>query len=205
MKRKAPTSDAAPKAKRQKEPEKDYCDVEMVKDSDGYIIWPATEAAMENARAFLREWYELDLALNLCISRAKKLTRVRSADANEKTLIVPDKDVDGLDAGVIVYRTLVALGLPASSIDLHFVKKGSNIHVEEEREAMQEKKPKYVIVVDQGSRAAPPVVDDAAVKALIIDHHLSDEFPKDAMVWRPIFAKRVLLVPSCPGVIVWPV
>ena len=97
-------------------------------------------------------------------------------------MIVPDKDADGLDAGAIIYRTLVALGLPASSIDTHLVKKGSNIHEEEERKAIQEKRPKYIIVVDQGSRAAPPVVDDADVKSLIIDHHLSDEFPKNATV-----------------------
>ena len=58
MKRKAPASDSAPKAKRQKEPEKDYCDVETRKDDDGSVIWPAAEEAIANARAFLKEWYE---------------------------------------------------------------------------------------------------------------------------------------------------
>ena len=47
---------------------------------------------------------------------------------------------------------------------------------------MSAKNPKYIIVVDQGSRSAPSVVDDPDVKSLIIDHHLSDEFPKDAKV-----------------------
>ena len=114
--------------------------------------------------------------------KGNELTGARSADAKQKTLIVPDKDADGLDAGVIIYRTLVALGLPTSSIDTHLVSKGSSIHDEKERKAMQEKEPRYVIVVDQGSRAAPPVVDDPEVKSLIIDHHLSDEFPEEATV-----------------------
>ena len=68
MKRKAPFSDSVPKAKRQKEPEKDYCDVETVKDSDGSIVWPAPEEAMEKARAFLREWY-IDVYLKLSQSQ----------------------------------------------------------------------------------------------------------------------------------------
>lgn len=105
-----------------------------------------------------------------------------SAASKEKTLIVPDKDADGLDAGVIIHRTLTALGAEASSIDVHLVGKGKSIHDEEEREAMSAKSPKYIIVVDQGSRPAPPVVDDPGVQSLIIDHHLSDEFPKNAKV-----------------------
>ena len=47
---------------------------------------------------------------------------------------------------------------------------------------MQAKDPKYIIVVDQGSRAAPPIVDSADVKSLLIDHHQSDVFPKNALV-----------------------
>lgn len=107
---------------------------------------------------------------------------MNSAAAQSKVLIVPDKDADGLSSGVIVYRTLTLLGLPSSLIDVHLVRKGANIHDEIERAAMQAKQPKYVIIVDQGSKAAPPVVDAAETKSLIIDHHLSDEFPKNAMV-----------------------
>ena len=95
---------------------------------------------------------------------------------------MPDKDADGLDAGVIIHRTLTALGLPPSLIDVHLVRKGSNIHDEEERVAMRAKEPKFVIVVDQGSRSGPPVIDGPDVKALIIDHHLSDDFPENATV-----------------------
>lgn len=95
---------------------------------------------------------------------------------------MPDKDADGLDAGVIVHRTLRCLGASPDSMDVHLVKKGNSIHDEEEREAMKAKNPKYIIVVDQGSRAAPSVVESSDVKSLIIDHHLSDEFPNGAMV-----------------------
>ena len=35
----------------------DYCNVEPQRDHDGNIIWPAPEKAMEEARAFIREWY----------------------------------------------------------------------------------------------------------------------------------------------------
>ena len=97
-------------------------------------------------------------------------------------MIVPDKDADGLDAGVIIYRTLTTLGLWKSMIDVHLVSKGSTIHDEAERRTMQEKDAKYIIVVDQGSRSGPPVVDSTDTKSLIIDHHLSDEFPKNAIV-----------------------
>ena len=47
---------------------------------------------------------------------------------------------------------------------------------------MKAKSPKYIIVVDQGSRAGPPVIDSDDTRALIVDHHLSDEFPENAMV-----------------------
>lgn len=45
---------------------------------------------------------------------------------------------------------------------------------------MQSKQAAFIIVVDQGSRPGPPLVPDAEV--LIIDHHLSDEFPEGATV-----------------------
>lgn len=67
-------------------------------------------------------------------------------------------------------------------IDVHLIAKNVTVHDEAERAAMLAKDPKYIIVVDQGSRAAPPVVDSSDTKSLIIDHHLSDEFPKGASV-----------------------
>lgn len=105
-----------------------------------------------------------------------------SAASRSKTLIVPDKDADGLDAGIIIRKTLIALGMSPDSIGVHLIGKNVTVHDETERAAMLAKDPKYIIVVDQGSRAAPPVVDSANTKSLIIDHHLSDEFPESATV-----------------------
>ena len=56
MKRKATESSTDSKAKRQKEPEADYCDVVPRKDSSGNTIWPASEQTIERARDFLRQW-----------------------------------------------------------------------------------------------------------------------------------------------------
>jgi single-stranded DNA-specific DHH superfamily exonuclease len=105
-----------------------------------------------------------------------------SAAAQKPTLIVPDKDADGLSSGVIVHRTLVKLGLDPTLLDVHLVQKGSNIHKEHERKSMLEKNPSFVIILDQGSRGGPPVIDDKEAMSLIVDHHLSDEFPQDAIV-----------------------
>lgn len=67
---------------------------------------------------------------------------------------------------------------------------------------MKAKDPKYIIVVDQGSRPAPPVVDTPGVRSLIIDHHLSDEFPKDAVVvsachYPPVATSSLLVYEIC--------
>lgn len=94
---------------------------------------------------------------------------------------MPDKDADGLSAGVIIHRTLTdGLGLDASLVDVHLASKGSSVHDETERDAMRAKQAAFVIVVDQGSRPGPPLVPDAEV--LVIDHHLSDGFPEGATV-----------------------
>ncbi|THH21433.1 hypothetical protein EUX98_g8386 [Antrodiella citrinella] len=98
--------------------------------------WPAPAKDMEAARTFLKE----------------------CALKHERTLILPDKDADGLCASLIIYRTLVLLGLPPTLFFIHFVVKGSNIHNEDERERMQAYGAKYVIAVDQGSRGGAPLV-----------------------------------------------
>lgn len=51
------------------------------------------------------------------VVRLEHLANVRddSVAAQKKTLIVPDKDADGLSSGVIVHRTLVKLGLVSSA------------------------------------------------------------------------------------------
>lgn len=119
----------------------------------------------------------------------------KSAEANKPTLIVPDKDADGLSSGVIVHRLLVKLGLDPKLLDVHLVHKGTNIHEEDERKIMLEKKPQFVIVLDQGSRKGPPVVDDGQVRSIVIDHHLSDDFPEGATVRASfLFEKSPLLM-----------
>ncbi|KAK0113788.1 hypothetical protein ONS95_014038 [Cadophora gregata] len=138
----------------------DYCCTPTCRDSQGVEIWPAPESQMIAARKFLQN----------CVT------------AQKKTLIVPDKDADGLSSGVIVHRTLVKLGLDPKLLDVHLVQKGSNIHEPFERQAMLEKEAEFIIVLDQGSRGAPPVVDDPNTKPIIIDHHLSGDFPEGAEV-----------------------
>jgi hypothetical protein len=173
MKRKAEASSGkVPEVKRSKV--SDY--VEPKRDSTGDIIWPASTEQIIAAKSFIKEWW-VKIILSPII-----LTKACSASAQQRTLIVPDKDADGLSAGVIVHRTLVILGLDPSLLTVHLVQKGSNIHEKSERQAMAEMSPKYVIVVDQGSRAGPPVIDSADAKCMIIDHHLSDEFPKNSIV-----------------------
>lgn len=153
----------------------DYCYVPVARDVNGNPVWPAPDSQMSAARAFLREWCVISWS-------HEYLLMFDSAAAQAPTLIVPDKDADGLSSGVIIHRTLVKLGLKPEHLQVHLVQKGSNIHEEFERRSMLEKKPKFVIVLDQGSRGGPPVIDDPDTRCLIIDHHLSDDFPKDAEV-----------------------
>lgn len=106
---------------------------------------------------------------------------LRSARACKRTLIVPDKDADGLTSGVILYRTLVLLGLDPSLIDIHLVQKGTNPSIETERQLMAAKQPGYIFVLDQGSRKTSPVVDTPH-EAIVIDHHQAtlDDHPEGA-------------------------
>ena len=56
MKRKATDSGTDSRAKRQREPQADYCDVTPHKDDDGNAIWPASQQSIDRTRAFLKEW-----------------------------------------------------------------------------------------------------------------------------------------------------
>lgn len=67
---------------------------------------------------------------------------------------------------------------------------------------MMAKEPAFIIVIDQGSRHAPPVVDSISTESLIIDHHLSDEFPKNAFVvsachFPPVATSALLTYEIC--------
>jgi nanoRNase/pAp phosphatase (c-di-AMP/oligoRNAs hydrolase) len=125
-----------------------------------------------------------------------------SASSRKNTLIVPDKDADGLSSGVIIYRTLTALGLDPSQIGVHLVQKGHTVHSELERASMAVKKPEYIIVLDQGSISAPPLVDEPETKSLILDHHLSDVFPERSQVvsachYPPVATTSLLTYEIC--------
>ena len=119
-----------------------------------------------------------------------------------KVLVVPDKDADGLSSGVILYRTLAALGLDQSLVEAHLIKKGNTVHSESERVSMSAKKPAYIIVLDQGSISAPPLIDNPDTKSLILDHHLSDVFPERAQVvsachYPPVATTSLLTYEIC--------
>lgn len=137
--------------------------------------WPAKEGEIEAARRFILEWSDPEPPSRLF----KHILNPRSAAAKTKTLIVPDKDADGLASGSILQRTLILLGLPSSLINIHLVQRGNNIHEPSERTAMTEVSPSYVFVLDQGSRRSLPVVDTPNHRALVIDHHQAaeDDFP----------------------------
>ena len=158
MKRKAPSTPTKP-VKKTKPDVPEYHAATPTRDSGGEIIWPAPQDQIRTATEFI----------------------IECAKSNQKTLVVPDKDTDGLSSGAILYRTLVSLGLDPTLIGVHLLQKGNTIHSDSERAAMKAFEPSYIIVLDQGSRKSPPVVD-AAHKALIIDHHYAEDedFPKDA-------------------------
>jgi len=72
------------------------------------------------------------------------------------------------------------LGLSAELISVHLLDKGTTIHSDEEREKMSVLKPAYIFVIDHGSRAGPPLVDDENTQSFVIDHHNATDadFPK---------------------------
>ncbi|OCH88394.1 DHH phosphoesterase [Obba rivulosa] len=141
--------------------------------------WPASTEALEAARSFLKECVSMHLP----------------------TLLVPDKDADGLCGGLIVYRTLVHMGLSPSLIAVHFVKKGSNIHEAEEGRVMEKYGARYAVVIDQGSRSGPRLIG-GDTKTLVVDHHWSEEFPEGATVlssakFPPIATSSTLAYTLC--------
>lgn len=81
-------------------------------------------------------------------------------------------------AGVTLHRTLTALG--ASSIEAYFLPKGDNIHSTDATDALAQYEAAALIVLDQGSRAGPPILP--GVPTLILDHHQSTVFPEGAEV-----------------------
>ena len=92
---------------------------------------------------------------------------------------------------------MILLGHPPNLISVHFVTKGSNVHAETERRRINEYNAHFVISVDQGSRAGPPLADGENVRSMVIDHHWSEQFPENALViLLPIYAGNILSVIS---------
>lgn len=156
MKRSAPLSKTASKSKKPRIEIPDYHRTPTVKDEHGDPIWPAPREQIAVARNFIQE----------------------CAGAKKKTVICPDKDADGLTSGVVLYRTLTALGLPEELIYVHLLSKGTTIADESEREALAEKQPDYIFILDHGSISCPPLVPRPH-KSLVIDHHQAtdSDFP----------------------------
>ncbi|KAH7347678.1 DHH family protein [Plectosphaerella cucumerina] len=127
---------------------------------NGEIIWPAPAEKMEAARQFIQD----------------------CAAAGQRTLIVPDKDADGLTSGSILHRTLVLLGVEPPLISAYLLKKGRSVHDELSRADMAAFDPKFIFVLDQGSRNGPPLIEQPH-RALVIDHHyaLENDHPEGSL------------------------
>ncbi|KAB5578198.1 DHH family protein [Coniochaeta sp. 2T2.1] len=160
MKRTLQSQTSASKPKKRKIEIPDYHLTPPARNDDGEIIWPAPAEQIKQARDFILE----------CVA------------AKEKTLIVPDKDADGLTSGCILRKTLILLGLDPDLISVYLLQKGGNIHGDAERAAMAAYRPAYIFVLDQGSRKSPPMIDEPH-RALVIDHHyaLDDDFPAGSL------------------------
>lgn len=106
---------------------------------------------------------------------------MNSAASQKPTVILPDKDADGLSSGAILYHTLTALGLSSDLVSVYFPPKGSNVHDESTKEAVTAMKPAYIFILDQGSRKTPPLID-LPHTCVVVDHHFADEggFPEGA-------------------------
>ncbi|KAF2155965.1 DHH family protein [Myriangium duriaei CBS 260.36] len=158
MKRKDPPAAKQSPAKKKRPDLPDYHSTPMLQDDRGENIWPAPREQMKHARQIITE----------------------CAKANAETVICPDKDADGLTSGVILYRTLLLLGMSPDLIKVHLLQKGSTIHAESERDKLEQYKPRFVFVLDQGSRHSPPLVRSPETTTLVVDHHFATEndFPE---------------------------
>ncbi|EPQ27884.1 uncharacterized protein PFL1_04628 [Pseudozyma flocculosa PF-1] len=157
--------------------------IQVARTSSDCPEWPAPPQRMADAVSFLR----------------------RCARSGERVLVVPDKDADGLCSGAIMHRTLThALKIDPTLIDVHLMTKGSNPAASEQREAMEDVNAKWVIVLDQGSRNGPPLVNGGhhgwqsdhpeAVRTMVIDHHwlpVDDPGPRGSLMLNACHHKPV--------------
>ncbi|CAD6575066.1 MAG: hypothetical protein TREMPRED_001293 [Tremellales sp. Tagirdzhanova-0007] len=98
-------------------------DVDQSEYGPRWADWPAPRQAMQEARQFILQ-------------------------------IVEEKRLIGgvLVAGTLLYQTLVHLGHPPSSIQVHHLAKGLNVHSDEERDRMTAYGAERIVLLDQGSR-----------------------------------------------------
>lgn len=159
--------------------------VDIARISSEHPEWPVSPSKLASAASFLR--------------------RAASASQNnkERILLVPDKDADGLSAGVIVERTLVHLGAQRENICIHHIPGGKSPTA---REDLQSYDAQWIIVLDQGSGKGPPIVPGAEdgwidsetpkerkgerVMSMVIDHHHVSDIDNDA-------PQGALLVNAC--------
>lgn len=150
---------------------------------------PSLNIFHERTQGFLA-WHEGSIAPDALGANSIDL----SAEAKATTVICPDKDADGLTSGVILHRTLRALGLPESRIHVHLQPKGETVHIENQRaklatllssQAGEEGVPehRYLFVLDQGTAASPALASPSNTTTLVIDHHFStpESFPEASL------------------------
>ncbi|KAF1844535.1 DHH phosphoesterase [Cucurbitaria berberidis CBS 394.84] len=159
LKRKAEKPVSTPKSKKPKVVVPEYHLTPSRQDEFGGFVWPARRKQIDRARDIIK----------------------RCAESQKPTLILPDKDADGISSGTILYHTLITLGLSPGLISVYFPPKGSNVHDESTKDAISVKAPSYVFVLDQGSRKSPSLTD-VPHTCLVIDHHFTEEggFPEGA-------------------------
>lgn len=159
LKRKAEKAISPPKSKKSKVVIPEYHLTPSRQDESGAAVWPARKRQIDRARELIQE----------------------CAQADKPTIILPDKDADGLSSGAILYHTLTALGLSSDRITVYFPPKGANVHDQSTKTALTSKAPSYIFVLDQGSRKTPPMIDRSHT-CLIIDHHYAEDggFPEGA-------------------------
>ncbi|PZD02357.1 glycosyl hydrolase family 85 protein [Pyrenophora tritici-repentis] len=157
LKRKAEKDSSPSKPKKPKTELPAYHLTPSRQDDSGEAVWPARKEQIDRARQIIGE----------------------CAEAQKPTVILPDKDADGLSSGAILQHTLISLGLSPDLISVYFPPKGFNVHDKSTKEALTARAPSYIFVLDQGSRRSPPLIDSAHT-CLVIDHHFAEEggFPE---------------------------
>ncbi|KAL7777299.1 hypothetical protein CFE70_007722 [Pyrenophora teres f. teres 0-1] len=133
LKRKAEKGSSPSKPKKSKTMLPAYHLTPSRRDDSGEVVWPARKEQIDRARQIIKE----------------------CAEAKKPTVILPDKDADGLSSGAILQHTLISLGLSPDLISVYFPPKGFNVHDESTKEALTARAPFYIFVLDQGSRRSP--------------------------------------------------